>query len=174
MGRSKTVTRLAILLVIFLGIGIALYNAFVKDKTVVKVGEPAPNFILSTLQGNHVELSQLRGKGVLLNFWGTWCPPCREEMPSIEKAYQKYKDQGLAVVAVNIGESEVPVTSFKNQYKITFPIAMDRKKEITQLYAIDPIPTTYFIDKNGLVKKIVIGGPMSEQNIEDNIKQILP
>jgi peroxiredoxin len=174
VGRSKTVTRLAILLVIFLGIGIALYNAFVKDKTVVKVGEPAPNFILSTLQGNHVELSQLRGKGVLLNFWGTWCPPCREEMPSIEKAYQKYKDQGLAVVAVNIGESEVPVTSFKNQYKITFPIAMDRKKEITQLYAIDPIPTTYFIDKNGLVKKIVIGGPMSEQNIADNIKQILP
>lgn len=174
MGRSKTVTRLVILLVIFLGIGIALYNAFVKDKTVVKAGGPAPNFILSTLQGSHVELSQLKGKGVLLNFWGTWCPPCRAEMPNIEKAYQQYKNKGLAVVAVNIGESEVPVTSFKNQYKVTFPIAMDRKKEITQLYGIDPIPTTYFIDKNGLVRNIVIGGPMSEQTIADNIKQILP
>lgn len=174
MNRSRTIMRMVILGVIFMGIAVAIYNGFVKDKTVVQTGSQAPDFVLPTLEGDKLQLSSLRGKGVVLNFWGTWCQPCKDEMPDLEKAYQALKDQGIVVLGVNIGETEVAVKSFKDRYHLTFPIAMDQSKEITQLYAIGPIPTTYFIDKNGIVKKIVIGGPMSEQTIMDNMKQIMP
>lgn len=166
--------RTAILAVIFVGIGVALYNGFIKDKTVVQAGEEAPNFVLPTLQGDKVQLSELRGTGVVLNFWGSWCEPCKDEMPDLEKSYQTFKDQGVTVIGVNIGETDVAIKSFQDRYKINFPIAMDQRKEITQLYGIGPIPTTYFIDKNGIVKKIIIGGPMSEQTIMDNMTQIKP
>ena len=174
MKRSRTVIRAAILAVIFLGIAVAVYNAFIKDKTVVQVDHEAPDFVLPTLQGDQFQLSEQRGKGVVLNFWGTWCEPCKDEMPALEKVYQDFKDQGVTVIALNIGETDVSVKSFREQYDLTFPIVMDQKKEITQLYGIGPIPTTYFIDQHGIVKKIVIGGPMSEQSITDNVMLIKP
>jgi len=174
VNRSKTVIRAVILAVIFLGIAVAVYNAFIKDKTVVQVEQEAPDFVLSTLGGDSFQLSALRGKGVVLNFWGTWCQPCKDEMPALEKVYQDFKDQGVTVVGLNIGETDVSVKAFRERYDLHFPIVMDQNKEITQLYGIGPIPTTYFIDQQGIVKKIVIGGPMSEQTITDNVKLIKP
>jgi peroxiredoxin len=174
MKGSRTLMRVVILTIIFAGIGVALYNAFLKDKTAVKVDHPAPDFVLKTLDGGEFQLSKYRGKGVVLNFWGSWCDPCKEEMPALEKTYQLFKDKGVVLVGVNIGETDVSIHSFKDRYHLNFPIAMDAKKEITQLYEIGPIPTTYFIDKNGTVKKVVIGGPMSEQTISDNMKLIVP
>lgn len=174
MKGSRTIIRMTILSVIFLGISVAIYNGFVKDKTVVQTGNEAPDFVLPTVEGEQLQLSSLRGKGIVLNFWGTWCDPCKDEMPDLEKAYQLMKDKGIVVLAVNIGETEVSVKPFKNRYQLTFPIPMDQKKEITQLYGIGPIPTTYFIDKNGIVQNIIIGGPMSEQTITDNMRQIMP
>ena len=174
MNRSRTMMRTAILAVIFLGIAVAVYNAFIKDKTVVQTGDAAPDFVLPTLHGDQLQLSELRGKGVVLNFWGTWCEPCKDEMPALEKVYQDFKDKGVTVIAVNIGETDVSVKAFRERYQLHFPIPMDQKREITQLYGIGPIPTTYFIDQLGIVKKIVIGGPMSEQTITDNVMQIRP
>lgn len=174
VNRSRTVVRAAILIAIFIGIALAIYNAFIKDKTVIQVGHEAPDFVLTTLQGEPFQLSELRGKGVILNFWGRWCQPCEAEMPTLEKVYQDYKDQGITVIGLNIGETDVAVKPFVERYDLHFPIVLDLKKEITQLYGIGPIPTTYFIDQQGIVKKIVIGGPMSEQAITDNIKLIKP
>jgi len=175
LNRSRTWMRLIILGVIFVGISVALYNAFIKDTAAVQANELAPDFILKTLEDNQeFQLSKQQGKGIVLNFWGTWCAPCREEMPALEKMSQEFKDKGVEVIGVNIGESDVTVESFRDTYHITFPILMDRKREITQLYEIGPIPTTYFIDPDGVVKKIVIGGPMAEKTIKENIAQILP
>lgn len=174
MKSSRTIIRIMILTVIFAGIGLAIYNQFLKDKTAVKVESPAPDFVLKTLDGGSFQLSKYQGKGVVLNFWGSWCDPCKEEMPALEKTYQSFKDKGVVLVGVNIGETDVSIHSFKDRYGLNFPIAMDTKKEITQLYEIGPIPTTYFIDKTGIVKKVVIGGPMSEQTIADNMKEIVP
>lgn len=174
MNRSRTITRMAILAVIFVGIAVALYNGFIKDKAVVQTGEMAPDFVLQTLEGEKFQLSEYKGKGVVLNFWGTWCEPCEAEMPDLEEAYNKFKDQGVVVVGMNIRQPDVTVRPFVERYNLTFPIVMDRNNEITQLYEIGPIPTTYFIDKDGVVQKIVIGGPMSEETISNNIKLILP
>lgn len=174
MNRSRTLIRFAILAVIFIGIAVALYNGFIKDKAVVQTGKPAPDFVLSTLQGEKLQLSDYKGKGVVLNFWGTWCQPCEAEMPDLENSYKKFKDQGVTVIGVNIREPEVTVKPFVERYQLTFPIVLDRTNEITQLYEIGPIPTTYFIDKDGIVKKIVIGGPMSEETISENMKLIVP
>lgn len=174
MNRSRTITRMAILVVIFAGIAVALYNGFIKDKAVVQTGEKAPDFVLQTLQGEKFQLSDYEGKGVVLNFWGTWCAPCEAEMPDLEEAYKTFKDQGVVVVGVNIRQPDVTVKPFVERYKLTFPIVMDRNNEITQLYEIGPIPTTYFIDKDGIVQKIVIGGPMSKETIENNMKLIVP
>ncbi|HJV45881.1 MAG TPA: thiol-disulfide oxidoreductase ResA [Bacillota bacterium] len=174
MKGSRTIIRILILAIIFAGVGLAIYNEFLKDKAAVKVGVAAPDFVLKTLDGDDFQLSKYRGKGVVLNFWGSWCDPCKEEMPALEKTFQSFKDKGIVLVGVNIGESDVSIHSFKDRFGLNFPIAMDSKKEITLLYEIGPIPTTYFIDKDGIVKKVVIGGPMSEQTISNNMKEIVP
>jgi peroxiredoxin len=171
---SRTVMRTIILAVIFIGIGAALYSQFIKDKAVVKIGSEAPDFVLPTLSGDQMQLSEFRGKGIVLNFWGTWCTPCIEEMPALQVNYQKYKEQGVVIIGVHIGGSKVTVESFTNRYQLTFPIAMDRSREITQLYEVGQIPSTYFIDQNGIVKTNVVGGPMSEEAINENILQIVP
>ena len=117
MGGSRTVMRTIILAVIFIGIGVALYSQFVKDKTVVKIGSEAPDFMLPTLSGGQMQLSEFRGKGIVLNFWGTWCTPCIEEMPALQENYQKYKDQGIEIIGVHIGGTSVTVESFENRYQ---------------------------------------------------------
>lgn len=174
MNRTRGITRIVILGLIFIGVGIAMYNGFVKDKSAVQVGREAPDFVLPTLDGQTIQLSQYRGKGVVLNFWGTWCKPCKDEMPDLEKSHQFFKDKGVVVLGVDIAESEVTVKPFIQKYNITFPILMDKKREITQLYEIGPIPTTYFIDQAGMVQKIIIGGPMSKQTILENMSRIAP
>lgn len=174
MGRSRTLMRILVLAVIFVAVGFALYNGFIKDKTVVKIGEPAPNFVLPKLGGGEMQLADLKGQGVVLNFWGTWCDPCRKEMPALEQAYQQYKDKGVLVIGVNIGESEVVVSRFIDNLNLTFPMLMDKKAEITNLYEVGQIPSTYFINPDGVVNNIIVGGPMSEEVIVSNIKQIQP
>ncbi|RKD25664.1 thiol-disulfide oxidoreductase [Ammoniphilus oxalaticus] len=175
MKRSRTLLRSAILGIIFIGIGVAIFNAFIKDTTVVKTGEPAPDFVLPMLDGETFQLSDYKGQGVVLNFWGSWCDPCEDEMPDLNRAYEAYKERGVTVIALNIGEPEVVVKPFRDQYQLDFPILMDRKKEISNnVYKIGPIPTTYFIDQHGTVQKKIVGGPMSEQTILENMKQIMP
>lgn len=126
--------RRILFLVMVVLIGYALYQAVTQDsKSGLQEGEPAPNFTLTTLDGKTVQLSDYRGKAVLLNFWGTWCEPCRTEMPALQNAYDQYKDQGFEVLAVNIAETDVAVSSFVEQYQLNFPVLLDRNREVTEL-----------------------------------------
>ncbi|MFY0543005.1 thiol-disulfide oxidoreductase ResA [Brevibacillus sp. H7] len=170
---NRTYIRVAILGVLLVALVFAVYSSLEKDPNAVKVGRDAPNFSLEQLNGSPVTLSDLKGKGVVLNFWGTWCEPCKAEMPALQKQYEAYKDKGLVVIGVNIGESPITVEPFVKQLGVNFPILMDRQSQITKLYRIGPIPTTFFIDGDGEVKEIFIG-QMNEAIIADKIANILP
>lgn len=116
----------------------------------------AADFILKDLDGKEIALSDLRGKKIFLNFWATWCPPCKLEMPDIEKLYQETKDKNLISIAVNLGEDEKTVREFINENKYNFKVLLDLDQSVAINYNITSIPTSFFIDEEGniVAKKI--------------------
>ena len=136
-------------------------------------GFAAPDFTLETLDGPAMTLSDLRGQVVLINFWTTWCPPCRAEMPAIQEVYDQYRDQGFTVLAVDLMESDAQVMDFVEEMELTFPILMDRDEGVSERYRIKSIPTTYFVDRSGVIQDIVIGGPMPHAFIETKVTALL-
>lgn len=138
----------------------------------LKIGAKAPNFSLKTLDGKQVELSDYKGKKVMLNFWATWCPPCKKEMPDMEKYTQQAGDD-VVVLAVNI-DPENDVQAFVEDNGITFTIPLDSqsaKNPVNERYKILSIPTTYFIDKKGIIRNKVISA-MTLKDMERNINSI--
>ncbi|WP_124727733.1 thiol-disulfide oxidoreductase ResA [Staphylospora marina] len=154
-------------------IGFALYQGVFRADAAPETGSEAPDFRLRTLDGKTVSLSDFRGKGVMLNFWGTWCEPCRTEMPAMQQAYEKYGEQGFVILAVNIGETEVTAGAFARQYGLTFPILMDSDRNVTKRYKIGPIPSTFFIAPDGTIKR-VFQGPVKLEQLEGYVREILP
>ncbi|TDL91938.1 redoxin domain-containing protein [Vibrio vulnificus] len=138
----------------------------------LKIGAKAPNFSLKTLDGKQVELSDYKGKKVMLNFWATWCPPCKKEMPDMEKYTQQVGDD-VVVLAVNI-DPENDVQAFVEDNGITFTIPLDSqsaKNPVNERYKILSIPTTYFIDKEGIIRNKVISA-MTLKDMERNINSM--
>lgn len=129
-----------------------------------RIGFAAPDFTLDTLQGGSLTLSSLRGKPVMLNIWASWCLPCRVEMPAIQKVYQRLTDEGVVIVGLNATsqDSEADARLFAQEFGLTFPIALDRDGTASASYELMGLPSTYFIDDQGIVRDLVIGGPMSE------------
>lgn len=119
----------------------------------------APDFTLTNMQGERVSLSQYRGKVVLLNFWASWCPPCRAEMPSMEKLYQRMKDSDFVLLAVN-GEKNghAAVQNFIKEIPVSFPILLDEARTAANLYRVYSLPQTYIIDPYGKIVQQVTGG----------------
>ncbi|ASF39563.1 cytochrome C biogenesis protein [Halobacillus halophilus] len=129
----------------------------------LKEGEKAPNFKVETLKGEVVQLSDYKGKKVFLNFWATWCPPCRDEMPEMERFQQKYGEE-VAVLAVNGTGSETSideVRSYIDKGGYSFPILLDKDLELHQTYQTISIPTTYFIGTDGVIQESRKVGPMT-------------
>lgn len=124
---------------------------------VVEKGKPAPNFTLEDLNGNKVSLSDFKGKVVLLNFWSMFCGPCREEIPSMKRLYQEFKNDGLVVVAVNWGDNKEAVEKFVKIIKLTFVVLVDPEGETVEKYPSQYIPYSIVIDRGGIVRDIVIG-----------------
>jgi peroxiredoxin len=118
-----------------------------------------PDFSLVDAEGNPQRLSTLRGHVVLLNFWATWCPPCRAELPSLEALYQAYQDQGLTILAVaSDRQGAQAVSPFIQQYRLTFPVLLDPSGEVTRLYGVASLPTMYFLDREGRLVMVAVGG----------------
>jgi len=138
----------------------------------VSKGEEAMNFTLTDLEGNKVSLKDFRGKNVYLNFWATWCPPCRSEMPEIEKVYQQYKDKGLVVLAVDLGEDKDTVKNFIKDNKYNFRVLLDSDQSVASKYNISSIPVSYFIGKDGKIvaKKV---GALQEEEMQSYIKELM-
>ncbi len=136
----------------------------------------APDFTLDTLDGKRITLSELRGKIVVVNFWATWCLPCRAETPALEKSYAQYKDSGVVILGVNLTNQDVvsEVESFVQEFKLTYPILLDREGSISNsLYQIRGLPTTFFINREGIIRTVLVGGPMSETFIRSKIEALL-
>lgn len=112
-------------------------------------GKKAPNFILNALDGSMVTLKDFRGKVVFLNFWASWCPPCRVEMPAIETLHEKFKDKGLVVIAINSAESNKRVRDFIRKKGYTFLVLMDSDGSVTNDYRVRGLPATYIVDRKG-------------------------
>lgn len=135
----------------------------------------APDFELKTTTGETIKLSDLRGQAVLVNLWATWCPPCRAEMKSIEKVYNEYKDRGLVVLAVDMTYQDDPtkIAPFVAEQGLTFPILLDETGVVGKSYQLRSLPSSYFINRDGIIHEVVIGGPMAEALLRTRIEEIL-
>jgi len=173
MKKKRLWMRTVILLLLLAAVGYTVYSNFFTEKARVTVGSEAPDFVLTDLNGETHRLSDYRGKGVFLNFWGTWCKPCEKEMPYINRQYEVYKKQGVEVIAVNVGESKLAVEKFAERFGLKFPIVIDRQDQVMNAYDIDPLPTTFLIDKNGEIVK-VITGTMTESMVQHYMESIKP
>jgi len=137
-------------------------------------GELAPDFELTTLKGEEMRLSDYRGKAVILNFWATWCPPCRAEMPHMQTFYEKQQENDVEVVAVNLTTEDRGMTEIENfvaEFGLSFPIPMDVDGDIGALYQAFSIPTSYIIDREGRVLHKIVG-PMDEEMMNGFIDEI--
>ncbi|MFD3445667.1 peroxiredoxin family protein [Microbacteriaceae bacterium 4G12] len=171
--------------------GYALYHQFWKtDKVTVakqksaaevmanaglEIGKAAPDFELQALDGSKMKLSDLKGKKVILNFWATWCPPCKEEVPEMQAFYEKHKDN-VVILAVNytISEkagAEEKVKNFAKENGVTFPILLDTTSNVGNMYKVISLPTSYFIDTNGVIRQKFIG-PMTVKYMEKMVNQL--
>lgn len=129
-------------------------------------GKPAPDFSLPTLGGGTMRLSDYRGKIVFLNIWATWCPPCRDEMPSMQRLYEHFQGRDFEMLTISIDEDPSKVEPFMKELGLTFPVAFDPQQQVASQYGITGVPETYLIDKNGIVMHHMIGpGVWDDQGI---------
>lgn len=187
--------KLTVIIILFCLAGYAVYVQFGKNekqvseepvkseatmkeiiaKNGIEVGKNAPNFELAKLDGTKVKLSDLKGKKVILNFWATWCGPCKQEMPDMEAFYKKHKTD-VEILAVNYTASEgangeEKVKKFAEEKGITFPILLDKDITVTTTYKVITIPTSYFVDTKGVIQDKFIG-PMTQKEMEKRIAKI--
>src|SRR5699024_6402313 len=133
----------------------------------LNVGNMAPDFQLQTLSGEQAKLSDYRGSRVMINFWATWCPPCRAEMPDMEKFYQ---EKDVEILAINLTDTESSIKQIKDfvsEYQLTFPILLDEVIEVANTYAIQPIPTSYMVDSYGIIQFKTFGPLNFEQMVQE-------
>ncbi len=140
-----------------------------------QTGFLAPDFKLKTPDGETIQLSDLRGQPVLVNLWATWCPPCRAEMQTLETVYNDYKGQGFTVLAVNMTSQDDPnlVMPFVRERGLTYPILLDEKGEVAKAYQMKSLPSSFFINRDGTINEVVIGGPMAEALLRTRIEELL-
>lgn len=168
--RSLTTTIGMVTLSVTLLIGSSLVWAM--GSRVPAVGTTAEDFQLPDLAGKQQSLSQYRGKVVLVNFWATWCKPCTTEMPAMQAMYDKLRDKGFVVLAVNELEDEAKVREHIAQHGHTFPVLMDRDNKVANQFGVFGLPVSVFIDEKGVVREYVKGGLLTEQIILDTVTRI--
>jgi peroxiredoxin len=163
-GRCLLFWCLIIVLVEFFTLSVPVFgdNRYMEKLGILAFDEKteAPDFTLENLEGKKVSLKDYRGKVVFLNFWATWCPPCRLEMPSMNRLYNEYKDKGLVILAINLRENADRARTYRDQEELDFPILLDRNGEVGLMFGVRSIPATYLIDRTGTV----IGGALGPRD----------
>lgn len=169
MGQKKTsLTKILVGLValaaVVAGLSALAFSSSSKEAR-PEVGYTAPDFTLSDLDGKQVNLSDLRGQVVYLNFWATWCPPCREEMPAIQAIHEEMGDK-VKVLAVNVEGTRDEVSAFAKEFGLGFQIALDGDLSVARMYQVRGIPVSLFIDKNGVIRAKFVGGLTKDRMAE--------
>ncbi|CAM3964729.1 thiol-disulfide oxidoreductase ResA [Lederbergia lenta] len=172
--KRRLYIRTIILSVMVVAVAYTLYANFTKDKHAkLEIGDDAPDFVLTDMEGKKHQLSEYKGQGVFLNFWGTWCPPCKREMPDMDSQYQVYKDQGIEILAVNIGDTEFQINNFVNSHDLSFPILRDKTKDVKDMYRITNMPVTVLVDPDGKITQVEVG-ELTEAKIKGMMESIKP
>lgn len=178
---NKLVWRGLMALLLALGVAWIAYSRVPAERVTARSDRPpapqagfaAPDFTLETRDGETISLIDLRGQVILVNFWATWCPPCRAEMPAIQQVYEQYRDQGFTVLAVDVGEGDAQVAAFVDKRELTFPILMDRDARVAARYQVKAMPSTFFIDREGIIQEVTLGGPMTASFIQSQVSNLL-
>jgi thiol-disulfide isomerase/thioredoxin len=138
------------------------------------VGKPAPDFALRSLQGPSMRLSEHLGEVVIINFWATWCGPCRQEMPLLDALYGKYKQAGLVLLSVNIDEKVEPAIEMVQTLKVSYPVLFDARKEVSRAFDVGAMPVTVLVDRAGVVRYVSEGyKPGYEKRYTDKLRELL-
>jgi len=163
------VWRLTLLLLLLAGCAAPTTTSIPHDS---RLGQPAPDFALPDLGGETVRLSDLRGQVVLVNFWGTYCPPCKEEMPDLQQLYQRHGPAGFTMLAVDVEEPAGVVRAFRDQHSLTFPILLSDDASVNPTFGIRALPTSWLVDQAGLLRRLWIG-PVPIVQAEKQIVELL-
>ena len=142
------------------------------EATGINVGSVAVDFTLEALDGTEVSLSQYRGDAVLINFWATWCPPCRAEIPDIEDAYRARRDEGLVVLGVSVEQSRAAVAPFVELAGMTYPVLLDELSQVYNTYRAPGLPMSLLIDESGVIQARHIG-QLSRAQLDEYLNQVL-
>ncbi len=165
---------LTAILVMILTSGLLITGCAAGSEPTATVGQAAPDFELQNLDGQSISLNDLKGKPVLINFWATRCRPCVSEMPYLQEIYNEWSGKGLMVLAINIGESSAKVKTFLQDNDLSLPVLLDTKLDVFRRYNIRWIPTTFFIDKDGIIQEKIIGAFPNKEAIENRVSKIMP
>ncbi|WP_080874335.1 thiol-disulfide oxidoreductase ResA [Oceanobacillus timonensis] len=175
--RKRLIFRSSILAVLVAAVVFVLFSNSKDEDEIYHSGDHAPDFQLKQVNDafdeDVTQLSDLEGKGVMLNFWATWCGPCKEEMPYMQDLYPEYKDKGVEIVAVSLDSTELVIDNFIEEYGLTFAIPQDINADVRDLYKIRPMPTTYFINPDGTINEIVQGA-LTLDKLEGHLDDITP
>ncbi|QXE00308.1 thiol-disulfide oxidoreductase ResA [Terribacillus sp. DMT04] len=163
---------LAVLACVLLTAGWKLLNDEKTHK--LEAGEKAPDFVLENIQtGEEFKLSDLKGKGVLVNFWATYCEPCKQEMPVFEKAASTYEKQDIIFAAISADQSSLVINRFRDRYALSFPLLKDNGNQVMDAYGVDALPATFFIRADGTISRTVYG-PLQTKRLETYLDEIVP
>ncbi len=138
-----------------------------------EAGYTAPDFQLQSLDGKAVSLGSLRGKPVLINFWATWCGPCRGEMPYLQQIYRDWSGRGLEMLAIDVGENASTVQDYLRTNNLSLPVLLDINETVLNRYHIVGIPTTFFVDKDGIIQEKVVGAFPNKESIEEHLGKLV-
>ncbi len=140
----------------------------------VTVRERAPDFTLKSLDGTNLRLEEYRGQVVLINFWASWCGPCRQEMPLLDRLHQRYVDTGFAVLGVNVEGDAAPARALVEQIPVSFPVLVDEGQRVSELYRLEAMPSTVVVDRDGVVRYIHRGyKPGDEAKYVEVVKELI-
>ena len=172
--KRRFIVRLSVLAILAGLVLIACWQLLGEGKaSKVKAGQQAPDFMLTDIQtGQEFKLSEKHGKGVLVNFWATYCEPCKQEMPLFDKASHTYENKDVIFAAVNVDESSVVINRFQELYKLSFPILLDNG-QVMEAYGVDALPATFFISADGTVIRTIYG-PLETERLEEYLDEIVP
>lgn len=176
--RYQTTIYASILLfgIIWIGISAKFFKPDINSRiSTPQKGFSAPEIDLFSLNGIKYNLSDFKGEVILVNIWASWCKPCRAEMPVMQRVYEKYQGEGFTILAVNATKQDNinAVTNFSEEHGLTFPILLDLQGEVTSNYLVNAFPSSYFINREGKIQDIFIGGPMNEAYLISRIEEML-
>jgi cytochrome c biogenesis protein CcmG/thiol:disulfide interchange protein DsbE len=170
---NKTLIKILLVTLALLTPALLIPGCASSSSSAATVGQPAPAFTLSDIDGNSISLTDFAGKPVLINFWNTGCPPCRDEIPYLQQVYDENIGTELVMLTINIGESADTVKDFFQDRNLSLPVLFDTDITVARTYGVLGIPTTFFIDKEGIIRAKVIGAFPGKSAIYSRLSEIM-